>query len=93
MLATANSFGWSDRAGLALYECMAAVPSGILFWPFLDLQVPPMLDVLVKDETVGGEVQARQAAARQEQQQPEWEGVPQRHRHADLSPPPRSHLS
>lgn len=30
----------------AIYECMAQVPGGILFWPFLDVQVPPMLDVL-----------------------------------------------
>lgn len=30
----------------AIYECMSAVPGGILFWPFTDLQVPPMLDVI-----------------------------------------------
>ena len=30
----------------AIYGCMSEVPGGILFWPFVDQQVPPMLDVL-----------------------------------------------
>lgn len=30
----------------AIYECMAAVPGGILFWPFTDELESPMLDVI-----------------------------------------------
>jgi phage tail P2-like protein len=35
-----------DDELLAIYECMAAVPGGILFWPFTDQLEPPMLDVI-----------------------------------------------
>jgi phage tail P2-like protein len=31
----------------AIYECMGSVPGGILFWPFVDQQVPPLLDMLM----------------------------------------------
>ena len=31
----------------AIYGCMAAVPGGILFWPFVEQQVPPLLDMLM----------------------------------------------
>jgi P2-related tail formation protein len=30
----------------AIYECMAAVPGGILFWPFADVQDETMTDVI-----------------------------------------------
>jgi phage tail P2-like protein len=30
----------------AIYECMASVPGGILFWPFTDEQVQPMIDII-----------------------------------------------
>lgn len=30
----------------AIYECMSAVPGGILFWPFTDQQTEPMLDII-----------------------------------------------
>ena len=35
-----------DAELLAIYECMAAVPGGILFWPFTDQLESPMLDVI-----------------------------------------------
>jgi phage tail P2-like protein len=35
-----------DDELLAIYECMASVPGGILFWPFTDQLEPPMLDVI-----------------------------------------------
>jgi phage tail P2-like protein len=35
-----------DDELLAIYECMAAVPGGILFWPFTDQLESPMLDVI-----------------------------------------------
>ena len=31
----------------AIYDCTASVPGGILFWPFVDQQVPPLLDMLM----------------------------------------------
>ena len=31
----------------ALYDCMGSVPGGILFWPFTDDQVEPLLDMLM----------------------------------------------
>jgi Phage tail protein (Tail_P2_I) len=35
-----------DPELLAIYECMAAVPGGILFWPFADMQDEIMTDVI-----------------------------------------------
>jgi phage tail P2-like protein len=35
-----------DAELLAIYECMASVPGGILFWPFTDEQLEPMIDVI-----------------------------------------------
>lgn len=35
-----------DEELLAIYECMAAVPGGILFWPHTDSLEEPMLDVI-----------------------------------------------
>lgn len=35
-----------DKELESIYGCTAAVPGGILFWPFVDKQVPPLLDVL-----------------------------------------------
>jgi phage tail P2-like protein len=29
-----------------MYDCIASVPGGLLFWPFINAQVPPLLDVL-----------------------------------------------
>jgi phage tail P2-like protein len=31
----------------ALYGCMASVPGGILFWPSVEQQLPPLLDMLM----------------------------------------------
>lgn len=31
----------------SIYDCVASVPGGILFWPFVDQQTPPLLDVLM----------------------------------------------
>lgn len=38
--------GAIDKELASMYSCMGSVPGGILFWPFVDEQVPPMLDIL-----------------------------------------------
>ena len=35
-----------DKELVAIYDETAAVPDGILFWPFVDQQFPPLLDIL-----------------------------------------------
>jgi phage tail P2-like protein len=35
-----------DQELQSMYDCMGSVPGGILFWPFVDQLVPPLLDVL-----------------------------------------------
>jgi phage tail P2-like protein len=39
--------GAIDRELEQIYGCMSAVPGGILFWPFVNQQVPPLLDILM----------------------------------------------
>jgi phage tail P2-like protein len=36
-----------DQELAAMYDCMGSVPGGILFWPFVEQQVPPLLDILM----------------------------------------------
>jgi phage tail P2-like protein len=38
--------GAIDKELAAMYGCMGSVPGGILFWPFVDQQTPPLLDIL-----------------------------------------------
>ena len=38
--------GSIDKELEAMYGCMGSVPGGLMFWPFVDQQVPPLLDVL-----------------------------------------------
>ena len=35
-----------DKELASMYDCLGSVPGGILFWPFVDQQVPPLLDIL-----------------------------------------------
>jgi phage tail P2-like protein len=36
-----------DKELSQMYDCMASVPGGILFWPNVGQQVPPLLDLLM----------------------------------------------
>jgi phage tail P2-like protein len=38
--------GSIDKELSSMYGCMGSVPGGLLFWPFVDVQEPPLLDIL-----------------------------------------------